>query len=163
VPAPDSTVILTALRDAMLAAGLVRRGSAPGNLPPILVEPSGGAPAPHDRADAGDAAATRETDNDLVVTLRYAGDVTPAPGPSARTRVVIADLIYRSQGTTALKAGRALDAAVADLLAGPTTYGQGVQLPGLFVVQASVWAGLSPVSDVDGIRTERAAYALEAG
>lgn len=162
MPAPDSTAVLTALRDALLAAGLVRRPRDAGALPPLHIEPSGGAPAPHDRADASDPAAQRETDNDLVVTLRFSGDVTPAPGPGARTRIVVADLIYRSEGTAALKAGRALDAAIGDLLAGPTTYGDGVQLPGLFIVQASVFAGLSPVSDVDGVRTERAAYALEA-
>src|SRR5688572_1472041 len=99
---PDSTAVLTALRDELLERALVRRPGDAGDLPPAFVEPRGGPPAPHDRADDADAGARRETDNDLVVTLRLSSELSAA-GPRARYRTVIVDVVYRSTGTDALK------------------------------------------------------------
>lgn len=158
---PDVTALLTAMRDDLVAAGLVRKSGAAGALPPVIVEPAGGAPGPGDRFDATDPVASRETAGNLVVTLRLSGEVA-ASGPAARLRVAVIDVVYRSDTTGGLKAGRALDAAIRDRYVGPTTYGIGVQLPGAFLTQVSIFGGLGPVSDVDGVRTELAKYALEA-
>lgn len=155
---PDPNVTLTALRDELVAAGLVRRPGVAGPLPPLFVEPMGGPPAPGERegSEAGD---------DLVATLRHSGELAAGFAGSGR-RTIIAELTYRSRGTPGLKAGRELDAAIREALVERADYGLGLTLGAsgprpVLVLQASVFAGLGPVSDLEGVRTERAAYALE--
>lgn len=154
---PDSTVVLTALRDTLVAAGLVRRpGTTNSTLPPIHVEPSGGAPAPGGRE-------APEDHPTLVVTLRLSGEVAQGPTMALR-RIIVVDLVYRSRTTAGLKAGRALDAAVRDALVERSDYGVGLTIgttQPVQVLQATVFGGLGPVSDVEDVRTDRAAYALE--
>jgi hypothetical protein len=155
---PDSTYALTALRNELVELELVRKPSIPGAQPAMHVEPRGGAPAPGDREGA-------ETTGELVVTLRLGGDVVRDTFNTGRALTSV-DVVYRSSTTAGLKAGRALDAAVRALLTGNATYGIGLTLDAggpnpLHVIQASMFAGLGPVADVDGVRTERASYLLE--
>lgn len=158
---PDTTYIITALRNELEVAGLVRRtGTAgpgvPAGAPPAHIEPPGGAPAPGERDDP-------ETSGELVVTLRLSGDLAEGPFDAYRRRTVI-DVVYRSTTTTGLKAGRALDQAIRGRLVNRPDYGFGFTIGAatpLFVLQASIFGGIGPVSDVDGVRTELAKYALE--
>jgi len=155
---PDSTVLLTALRNDLVTLGLVRRPADAGTAPPMHVEPRDGAPGPGGREGL-------ETTGDLVVTLRLAGELGEGAFDAYRRRASF-DVIYRSSSTAGLKAGRALDNAIRSRLTGGATYGVGVILDPagtpVHILQAVVFAGLSPVADTDGIRTERAAYVLEA-
>jgi len=164
---PDTTYIVTALRNELELAGLIRRSTTagpgvPAGPPPALIEPAGGAPGPGDRFDER-ANTDTETAGELVVTLRLSGDLAEGPFDSYRRRTVI-DVIYRSSTTTGLKASRALDAAIRARLVERPDYGFGFTIGGptpLFVLQASIFGGLGPVSDEDGVRTELAKYALE--
>lgn len=155
---PDSTRVLTALRNELVTAGLVRRPATAGALPPAFVEPEGGAPAPKERE-------APETDGELVVTLRLSGELGEAPFDAYRRRVVI-DVIYRSSSNLGLITGRGLDAAIRRRLVERADYGIGYTLDAAGthptqVLQAGIFGGLGPVSDVAGVRTELAKYALE--
>ncbi len=155
---PDATRVLTALRDDLEAAGLVRRPGTTGVLPPAHVEPRTGPPAPGDRE-------APENEAVLVVTLRLSSEA-PARAGAAFTRTCIIDVIYRSASTAGLKLGRALDAAIRARLVQTAGYGTGVMLAdgqasAVHVLELSVFGGLGPI-DLDGdVRTELAKYSLE--
>lgn len=149
----DASAVLTAFRDFLVAQGLVRKPGVTGALPPLHVEPRGGAPAPGQR-DAPEDNAT------LVVTARLSGEVTQGPMDTT-TRVVVIDVIYRSLGTAGLKAGRALDASIRNRVVERNDYGVGFAMGGLSVIQARIAGGLGPVSEDGDVRTERAAYYIE--
>lgn len=155
---PDASIVLTALRDELELAGLIRRPDNAGALPPAFVEPDDDAPAPGDRE-------APEDDTTLVVTIRLSGELSEPPFSSYRRRVV-ADVVYRSRTTRGLIRARALDAAIRARIveqhdnAAGFMLGQGAA-HATMVLQAGVYAGLSPVSNVNGTRTDRAAYVLE--
>jgi hypothetical protein len=154
----DTTRLLTAVRNELVTANLVRRPATAGALPPMHVEPSGGPPAPGERE-------VPERDDELVVTLRLSGELSEPPFNAYRRRAVL-DVLYRSKGTAGLKAGRLLDAAVRDRVVKRADYGMGYTLDlggpaATLVLQANVFGGIGPVSELDGIRTERAAYLFE--
>ena len=148
---------LTALRNDLEAAGLIRRPANAGALPPMHVEPRDGPPAPGERESP-------EADGELVVTLRLSGEMPEAPRDAYRRRVVV-DVIYRSAGTLGLMAGRDLDAAIrARLVERDDPLGFTLDAAGslpTFVLDAQVWGGLGPVSNVAGVRTDQAKYMLE--
>lgn len=161
---PDSTAVLTALRDELVARGLVRKPSDAGaqsapptnGLPPCHVEPNA-PPAPGERE-------APEDDASLVVTIRLSSEL----GEEAfayRRRMVI-DVIYRSLGTGALKRARALDAQIRSALVdGRPDYGLGWTMgttSPVDVLQSSVYGGLGPVSrDPAQGATDTAKYAFE--
>ena len=155
---PDSTAVLSALRDELELAGLIRRPAAGGDLPPLFVEPRTGPPAPGEREGT-------EAGTDLAVTLRLSTEGTARAG-EAFVRLVIVDLIYRSTGTGGLKRGRELDAAIRARLVETAGYGTGVTLAegqpsAVHVLELAVFGGLGPV-DLDGdVRTDQAKYSLE--
>lgn len=155
---PDSTAVLTAFRDELELADLIRRPSAAGPLPPMHVEPAKGPPAPGERE-------APEDHPSLVVTLRLSTEGSVRAG-AAFIRTIIADVIYRSTGTAGLKAGRALDAAIRARLVQTAGYGTGITLAegtptAMHVLELAVFGGLGPV-DIDGdVRTDQAKYSLE--
>src|SRR5687767_10852594 len=103
---PDVNEVLTAVRDDLDAAGIIRKPRTAGALPPMHVEPRGGAVAPGDRP-------APEDDPDLVVTLTLGGELGEGPLDRYRRRVVI-DVRYRSKSTAGLKRARDTDQAIAD-------------------------------------------------
>lgn len=159
---PDSTAVLTALRDELVSRGLVRKAtvagaqSSTGAAPPCHVEPNA-PPAPGEREGL-------EDDASLAVTIRLSTEL----GEEAfayRRRIVI-DVIYRSLGTGALKRARALDAAIRSALVdGRPDYGLGWTMGSaapVLVLQSSVYGGLGPVSrDPAQGATDQAKYAFE--
>lgn len=162
---PDSTTVLTAVRNTLLAEGLIRRPADPGILPPLHIEPEDGPLGPGDRHDTDDPDGTRETDGDLVVTLRLSTTAPILPGEAGR-RTYILDLVYKSQHTSGLIAGRALDHAIANRLIETASYGTGVMLDEggpnqLFALSIQSFAGLGTVMREDGIVTEQAKLAVE--
>jgi hypothetical protein len=154
----DSTRVLTAVRNELETAGLVRRPGNAGPLPALFIEPQGGPPAPGDR-DAP------ETTGELVATLRLSGE-GPGRAGAAYVRLFVLDLILRSSTTAGLIAGRTLDTAVRKRLVETSNYGVGKLLDGggpmpTFALECYVYAGLGPVSDLDGVRTEQSKWGLE--
>jgi hypothetical protein len=154
----DANRLLTALRNELVTAGLVRRPSVVGAAPAMHIEPRDGPPAPGERE-------APETDGNLVVTLRLSGSLGEGAFGSYRRRVVV-DLLYRSTGTDGLRAGRALDAAIVDRVVRRADYGAGYTLDAggaspTLVLQSSVYAGLGPLSEIAGTRTDIAKILLE--
>ena len=154
----DSNRLLTALRNELETAGLVRRPGTASGLPAVHVEPRDGPPAPGSREGS-------ETTGDLVVTLRLSGEMAEPAFNSYRRRAVV-DVIYRSTWTTGLMAGRALDAAVRTRIVNRADYGQGYTLDfggpmATLVLEARVFGGIGPVSDIAGVRTDQAKYMFE--
>lgn len=152
------TRALTALRNELEARELIRRPGVAGPLPPLFVEPAGGPPAPGEREGS-------EAGTNLAVTLRLSGEVAPGTATGYR-RILIVDLVYRSRETAGLKAGRDLDAAIRAGLLDGVTYGTGVRLDeagpaDTVILELSVFAGLSPVSELGGVRTEQSKLSLE--
>lgn len=154
----STTRLLTALRNELEGAALIRRPSTVGALPALHVEPRDGPPAPGERE-------APETTGELVVTLRLSGELAEPARDAYRRRVVV-DVIYRSIGTAGLIAGRALDAAIrARLVERDDPLGYTLDAGGThptFLLDAQVWGGLGPVADTAGVRTEQAKYLLEA-
>lgn len=155
---PDTNIVLTALRNELATAGLIRKPDVAGGLPPAFVEPRGGAPAPGERE-------APETDGLLVLTIRLGGELSEGRFNAYRRRLTV-DLIYRTRGTPGLQAGRALDAAIRKHLVGDhDTNALGFRLDepdlNVQVLESGVWAGLGPVSDVDDVRTDRSSLMLE--
>lgn len=155
---PNANTVLTATRNELVAAGLVRRPSVAGALPPLHVEPRDGPPAPGERE-------APELDAELVATLRLSGEVSEERFNAYRRRVVV-DVIYRTRGTTGLRRGRELDAAVRARLVERGDYGLGYTLDAggaspVLILQAGIFGGLSPLGESAGVRTEMAKYMLE--
>lgn len=160
---PDSTDVLTALRDELVQRGLIRKAtttgaeSATGAPPPCHVEPTA-PPAPGERE-------APEDDGSLVLTLRLSTELGEQPFDSYRRRFVI-DAVYRSKTTGGLKRGRALDSAIRSALVdGRPDYGlgwtMGTTAP-VLVLSSQVFGGLGPVSrDAGQGATEVAKYVLE--
>lgn len=147
---PSPNAVLTAVRDDLVEAGLVRRASVAGVLPPVFVEPLEGPPAPGEREGT-------EAGTDLVVTLRLSGQTRPTP----RTRIDVVDVVYRSRTTAGLKATRDLDEAIVTRLVNGSAYGLSITLGGVHVLAVSVFGGLGPVSQDGPVRTELAKLAVE--
>jgi hypothetical protein len=157
---PSPTDVLTALRVDLIAAGLIRRPSEAGTLPPAHVEPAEGAPAPGEREGI-------EDDPELVVTLMHSGDFGEEPQDSYRRRAII-DVRYRSRGGTGLRRAAMLDQAIRARLTGPErNYGRGYLLAdgSTYVHQAQQYGGFGPIDRaLDGTTprfTNGAKYLLE--
>lgn len=148
---PDAATVLSAFRDELVAAGLVRKASVAGPLQgppyPMLVEPREGAPAPGELDDG------LHDHDELVVSIFNGGGVSPANGyEAASRRVTIVDVRYRSgqpapAGAQAgLMAAMGLDAAIRALLVQPATnYGYGFMLGGVFCHAATPFAEMGPL------------------
>jgi len=151
-----SNQVLTALRDELVAAGLVRKPATVGNLPPMHVEPRRGPLAPGE----GEAP---ETDGDLVVTIRLSSEVAGLP---PLRRIYVVDFVYRSKASSGLLKGRALDEAIRQRLVDGSGYGVGIKLAAgqgsqLWALQVSTFGGLGPVSDVEDVHTDVSKLAVE--
>lgn len=159
----DDARILTAFREELIAAGLVRRpteaGPAVGPPYPMRIESAEGAAAPGELGDG-------EHDHDeLVITLTLDGDVAPVNNYDANTRRrAVLNLAYRSAGNTALQKAMALDAAITARLISPATnYGYGFNLgtvAAIFAHEAGVFGGFGPVSRGRGVAFHHAAKYL---
>lgn len=136
---PTPTQILTAFRADLVAAGLVRRPSEAGVLPPCHIEPADGAPAPGEREGI-------ENDAELVVSLFHSGDFAEDTFDTYRRRAAI-DVRYRSIGNTGLIRAAGLDAAIRSRLTSPDrNYGLGFALSdGTFIYQAVQFGGFGPL------------------
>ena len=153
---PDATRVLTAIRNDLETAGLIRRPSTAGTLPALLVEPRNGPPAPGELEGAG---------GDLAVTIRLSSEAGARAG-AAHTRTFIIDLIYRSVGTAGLKAGRTLDSAIRARLVQTAGYGTGVMLDAggpaqTFAHEIAVFGGLGPLSVIGDVQTEMSKLSVE--
>lgn len=156
---PDTNVILSAIRQELVNAGLVRRPGTAGAAPPMVLEPVEGAPAPGELDGV-------ENDATLIVTLRLSGDLAEGPLDTYRRRTVV-DVVYRSKTTAGLQRARTLDAAIRrrlvphDQLGEARTIGAGGATP-LDVLSIQLFAGLGRVSSSAAAGyTDRAAYAVE--
>lgn len=153
---PDPSAIATAIREELVAAGIVRRPDTAGPLPPLIVEPRDAAPGPGDR-DAP------EDDATLIVTLKFSGDLAEGPLDTYRRRSVF-DVRYRSKGTVGLKRARAVDAAIRTRLVGtsPNTLGftMGTAHP-VIVLSSGVFGGLSHIAGGPEGFDELAKYVFE--
>lgn len=154
---PDAGKVLTAVRQELVLAGLVRPPSVAGALPPMHVEPIDGAVAPGDRTDPRTGPSVEEAagPDTPVASLMLDGDIAGPTFDTGRTSVV--SVRYRGMTSASLRAIHALDAAIRDrlveradpLLAGNGRYGLGYMLgtggPGaaVFARQVTVFAGLS--------------------
>lgn len=143
----DVTAVLSAFRLELVNAGLVRRASTAGPLPPMLIEPAGGARAP------GEAEDPVEDHPDLVLSLFHDGDLGAATNfDAAATRRVVLTLRYRTRpepgANAALRAANALDASIrARLIRPATNYGYGYMLGGVLWAQAvGLFGGLGRIS-----------------
>lgn len=136
----DTATILTAFRDELVTAALVRKASVAGALPPAHVEPIEGAPAPGDRRAPEDHAT-------LVLSLFHDGDLAEDPFDAYRRRTII-DVRYRAKNTAGLKAAAALDASIrARLTEQARNYGNGFVMGGtVLVLSAGVWGGFGPIA-----------------
>lgn len=145
----DDSAILTAFREELLLAGLVRRPGDAGPLHPAHVERHGGTPAPGE----GEG---NEVDNVLTIGIRSSGELAEANGyDAAQRRRLVIDVLYRPASSAATRALMAIDAGIRARLFRPqTNYGYGFMLGGgtpiagggvtapLFVHQAALWGGL---------------------
>lgn len=155
--------VLTALRQEAVNAGLVRKPATVSALPPMFIEPEGGAPAPGEREGT-------ENHATLMVTIELSSELA-APTFGAGTRTSIVAVHYRSKTTAGLQAARTLDDAIRSRVVGRPDYGlswtmgAGAPAPlaaGLYVLQAGVFAGLGPVSrDLGQGVHEVAKYSIE--
>lgn len=169
----DGSAILSAFRQELINAALVRAPSVAGALPPAHVEPINGAVAPGDREPPEEA----QGPDTPVVSLFYE-EVNVEAFNTARVGVVAVH--YRGMTTAALRAVHALDAAVRArlverldpaLAAAGGQHGLGyfagagapsLPAPGLWVRQASVFAPLGRLSESKATGYHRVArYALE--
>lgn len=130
----SSTDVLGAFRNHLVALELMRKASVAGPLPPAIIEPRGGAPAP------GEGEGTAN-DPDLIVTLRGGGEIPP--GDNGWLLQTTIDVRYR--GLTAERIMR-LDAdIVASLHEGPGIRRRAWEMGGLFVLETGIWVGLTPL------------------
>lgn len=145
---PDAGAILTAFREELIAAGLVRRPSDAGALPPAHIEPLEGAVAPGDRHGT-------ENDDELVISLFHSGDLSETNYDAALRRRTVIDVRYRTPSNAGERRIMALDAAIrARLISPATNYGYGFIIgtaAPLNVYQAALWGGLGPVQRGAGI------------
>lgn len=154
----DSTDVLTALRNELEAAGIVRDPNTAGDLPPLFIEPEA-APAPGER-DA--------PEDDALLTVSADLDVTIAAGPflAGRPRIVIR-LRYRSRTTIGLIRARRLDAAIVARILDRPDGGLGWVMDEdgdhpVLVLESSSYAGLSKIGVTeDGVTDQVARYVFE--
>lgn len=78
-------VLLTAFRDHLVTAGLVRKPAVAGAAPPLWLEPKLGVPAPGE-ARSGNAT---EVDQDLVLGAFITGGFAPQPFGSWHRRPIV--------------------------------------------------------------------------
>lgn len=154
---PDSSDILTAFREELITAGLVRRPGVAGPLHPAHIERRGGTPAPGE--GEGD-----EVDPLLVIGIRGSTELAEATGyEAAQRRRLIIDVLYRpsaakANAQAAVHELMALDAGIRARLFRPeTNYGYGFELGGgtpiagggvtapIWTHQAALWGGLGKI------------------
>lgn len=132
--------VLSALREELVDAGLVRRPSEsiPAGVPPCHIEPVEGAPAPGEREGI-------EDDAELVLSLFASGVLGEGAFDAGYRRRVVLDLRYRAASSAAYRRAMALDAAVVGWLIRPATnYGHGFTIgvaSPLLVHEAAVFGG----------------------
>lgn len=154
----DSTDILTALRNELVTAGLVRKPGNAGPLTPLHVAEDV-APAPGDREPP-------ETDANLVVTADLDVELG-RPNFAASTRIIVIRFLYRSRKTAGLIRARRLDSAILDRIADRPDGGlgwimdQGGAHP-VFVHSSALYGGLGRVAmSEDGVIDHSARYVFE--
>lgn len=135
---PDNADILTAFREELIEAGLVRRPSEAGAEYPMHIEPRDGAPAPGEREAVEDHAT-------LVVSIFASGELGETTYDAATRRRLVIDVRYRSGSNAALREAMALDAAIrARLIRQATNYGYGFVMGSaapVYVHQAALFGG----------------------
>lgn len=145
---PDQSAILAAFREELVTANLVRKPSSAGALPPLHIEPRGGAPAPGEREGI-------EDDANLVLSLFASGELSEDNFDAVTRRRLVIDVRYRAASSAAERSAMALDAAIRGLLIRPdTNYGFGFELGSaslIFVHQAALFGGLGPIERGEGL------------
>lgn len=140
---PDIAATLTAFREHLIAADLVRRPSeATPDAPPCHIEPQDGAPAPGEREGV-------EDDQALTVSL-FGTELGETNFDAGLRRRVLIELRYRPADNAALRTAEGLDTAIrGELIQPATSYGYGFELGTAAVLlchQATLFAGLSTLS-----------------
>ena len=157
---PDDSAILTAFREELLAAGLVRRPGDAGALPPAHGERRGGTPAP------GEGEGT-EVHADLVIGIRASGELAEGTGyETAQRRRLVVDVTYRSAGAAGSKLAFSVDAGIRARLFRPeTNYGYGFMLgtaAAIFAHQVALFGGLGLIGENEqGVTDRLAKYVIE--
>lgn len=136
----NTTTVLTALRAHLIAAGLVRKGSVAGALPPLVLDPVAGPPAPGELEGIFG-------DPDLVITARPGGDFPPAPPDGWLLKATI-DLIYRGHASDQIAT---VDAAILAEMYLPGGMAKTAWLMGgLQMIETRSWAGLQRLAGTRG-------------
>jgi hypothetical protein len=129
---PNSADVVNALRDHLVAAGIVRKGNVAGPLPPMVLDPLQGAPAPGELEGI-------VNDPDLLITARPGGDLTPAP-PDGWLLQTTVDVIYRGKHSDRIAA---VDAAITAELFLPGGMCKTAWMMGpLQMIETRIWAGM---------------------
>lgn len=154
--------LITAIRDDLISAGIVRHPNAVGTLPPLHAEPPE-PPGPGSRADDNDPDATRETAGDLVISVRLGPEIIGPPGASWRTWPV--EFIFRSVTTQGLKRARVIESTIHERYVRASDNGEAVTLAAggatqLQAIQVQTYSGLAYVDLTDSTRTDRASFAF---
>lgn len=151
---PSAPDVLKALRRELVAAGVVREPDNAGlvatpELPPLILEPRGGPPAPGERE-------APEDDLNLIVTARHSGDFAEGNVDARFRRRVVVDLVYRSVGNAGLQRAPQVHALVEAAIVRRIDLGLGFVMGSgspnaLYVISAGILAGLGRVAQsVDG-------------
>lgn len=155
----DSTRVLSAVRNELVTAGIVRKPGVAGVLVPLHVDPEGGAPGPGERPSP-------EADGNVVATVRLSSEAPRGLGERYR-RIYVLDFLYRSDTTGGLQRARQLHELIVRHLVDRTEPGLGATLDAAgpastSMLSSSVFAGLGPLDDgANGTRTDIAKIAVE--
>lgn len=166
-------LVVDALRDHMVTAGIVRRPDTPGAgprpwLPVVWRHPDNGAIAPGDMLDEN--AGENAQDDGLVLSLMYAPGIPPAPGTEER-RIDGVDVVLRGR---AMRPIVILEEAIRRVLLGDppdpggrTDWIMGGDpladpiVPGLYVIQSRQWRPFAPLAARAGVFTFSVGYTIE--
>jgi hypothetical protein len=137
-----STDILTALRDHLVTAGIVRKPNVAGDAPPLVLDPLQGAPGPGELESI-------VNDRDLIISARPGGDIAPGPTDGWLLQTTI-DLIYRGKTSDRIAS---VDAAITRELYLTGGMARTAWMMGsLQMIETRLWAGLQRLgsSKADG-------------
>lgn len=132
-----ATDLLSALRDYLVAQGIVRKPSVAGSLPPLWLEPQTGTPAP------GEGNNPTEVGSDLVLGAFLTGGIAPARFESW-WRQPIVDIRLRGKSVQTIQS---TELAMSKALIDKVDWTMG----GLYLVEAEQWRALQRLgSDEQG-------------
>jgi hypothetical protein len=138
--------LLDAMRDHLIAAGIVRDPDVDGAEPPMWRHPDAGAVAPTAAAP-------------LVASAFYTGGISPAAGAEDRRQLTVDVQLRTSAGVPGLLA---LERAMTLELVGTDPGGRtDWVMGGLYVIQSRVWTELAPIDALEPTSSWRVGYLFE--